>query len=95
MKDRSFGVVVPPGSNLTSVAEKWSQDIRDLWNEGQPGVQESNYVNYATGLESLPSIYGHEEWRLRKLVGLKARYDPENKFRYYNPIIRERGSSGQ
>ncbi|KAI0460033.1 hypothetical protein F5B21DRAFT_523915 [Xylaria acuta] len=87
----SFGVKVPPGadSNLTAIAEKWAEDVRDTWNKGQPDVLPSNYVNYATGFESLPSIYGYEHWRLQKLAKLKSLYDPLNKFRFYNPIIRQ------
>ncbi|KAJ2982867.1 hypothetical protein NUW58_g6354 [Xylaria curta] len=87
----SFGVEVPPGLNasLTAVATQWANDIRDLWNQGQPSVKPSNYVNYATGFESLPSIYGYEQWRVKKLVDLKHKYDPQNKFRFYNPIIRQ------
>ncbi|KAI1393510.1 uncharacterized protein F4822DRAFT_423980 [Hypoxylon trugodes] len=85
----SFQVEVPPGSNLTPVALQWAADLRTLWNDGQPDVQPSNYVNYATGLESLPSIYGYEEWRLQKLLDLKKNYDPQNRFRYYNPLISE------
>ncbi|KAK7931188.1 hypothetical protein PG985_001900 [Apiospora marii] len=86
----SFGVVVPPGSDsaLTAAARKWADDVRDLWNGGQPHVAPSNYVNYATGLEPLSSIYGYEEWRLQRLVDLKHTYDPQNRFRFYNPIIR-------
>lgn len=78
---------VPEGSNLTSVARKWADEIEALWNAGQPEVKPSNYVNYATGLEPLPSIYGYEEWRLRRLVSLKREYDPQNRFRFYNPIV--------
>lgn len=87
----SFEALVPPGSDpkLTSVARKWADDVRDLWNIGQPHVEPSNYVNYATGLEPLTSIYGYEEWRLEKLVDLKHKYDPQNRFRFYNPIIRD------
>lgn len=74
---------------MRHVARKWADDVRDLWNIGQPGVEPSNYVNYATGLETLTSIYGYEEWRLERLVGLKHKYDPQNRFRFYNPIIRD------
>lgn len=44
------------------------------------------YVNYAGGEESKPEVYGYGA-RLRKLTELKKKWDPENKFRYYNPIV--------
>lgn len=77
----------PEYANLTGVANQWAADIRDVWNNGQPGVPEVNYVNYANGSESLQSIYGYEPWRLERLTALKAAYDPQNKFRFYNPIV--------
>lgn len=45
------------------------------------------YVNYTHGDESLEALYGYDAWRLRKLRKLKAEYDPENRFRYYIPIV--------
>jgi FAD/FMN-containing dehydrogenase len=44
------------------------------------------YINYANGRKSLREVYG-EEWRLKKLRQLKRRYDPENQFRFYAPIL--------
>ncbi|KAK3934355.1 hypothetical protein QBC46DRAFT_368250 [Diplogelasinospora grovesii] len=83
-----INILVPPEySNLTSVANQWAAEIRDIWNAGQPGVRPYNYVNYANGSEPVPSMYGYEEWRLERLVGLKAAYDPLNRFRFYNPIV--------
>jgi hypothetical protein len=55
-------------------------------------VKPHAYVNYANGFESLPDIYGHEPWRLRRLRALKAAYDPNNKFKYYNPIVGGNGA---
>ncbi|KAI0467422.1 hypothetical protein F4859DRAFT_525339 [Xylaria cf. heliscus] len=81
-------VLVPPEyANLTGVANQWAADIRDVWNAGQPGVLAVNYVNYANGSEPLTSIYGYEDWRLERLIALKAAYDPLNRFRFYNPIV--------
>ena len=74
---------------MTSYARQWATDTRDLWNAGQPERLPTTYINYAAGDEPLESIYGYEPWRLEKLRSLKAQYDPDNKFRYYNPIIRD------
>ncbi|KAI1771734.1 hypothetical protein F4818DRAFT_202391 [Hypoxylon cercidicola] len=74
---------------LLEPAQKWAKDVWDLWNLGQPGRKPATYLNYAVGVEyqTLESIYGYEPWRLERLRGLKAKYDPHNRFRFYNPII--------
>lgn len=60
--------------------------MRAIWQLGQPGRRETAYVNYAFGDEPMEQIYGYEAWRLEKLRTAKAKYDPSNKFGYYNPI---------
>jgi hypothetical protein len=49
------------------------------------------YVSYGnstlTMKDSLESLYGYEPWRLEKLRNLKQKYDPENMFRWYQPIV--------
>jgi hypothetical protein len=55
------------------------------------GVDKSNkkrhcYVNYANGGEKQPELYGYD-WRLDKLTNLKKKWDPENRFGFYNPIV--------
>ena len=59
-----------------------------MWNAGQPTRKPAIYVNYATGnhYETNEAIYG-EPWRLKKLRTAKAKYDPNNRFRFYNPIV--------
>ncbi|PYH87796.1 FAD-binding domain-containing protein [Aspergillus ellipticus CBS 707.79] len=84
-----FDAQLDTGSNLTHVAAQWAKEVVDLWNAGQPTRQPSTYVNYANGFESLESTYGYEPWRLERLRGLKAKYDPQNRFRFYEPIIAE------
>ncbi|KAI9154971.1 FAD-linked oxidoreductase virI [Paramyrothecium foliicola] len=74
---------------LQDEIKQWGADIRNLWNAGQPKRQPTTYLNYATGDESLESLYGYEPWRLQRLRKLKAKYDPNNRFRYYNPIVRD------
>lgn len=68
-------------------AQQLATEIRDLWYTSQPGRQPTTYVNYAQGGESLESIYGYESWRLKRLLKLKAKYDPNNRFRFYVPLI--------
>lgn len=81
---------VPDGADhLVEPAAKWAKDVWDLWVAGQPTRRPATYLNYAVGVEyqTLESIYGYEPWRLERLRGLKAKYDPNNCFRFYNPIV--------
>ncbi|KAI1490987.1 hypothetical protein F5X96DRAFT_509465 [Biscogniauxia mediterranea] len=82
-----FDAVAEPGSGLEDFARQWGRETIDLWNAGQPQRQPTAYVNYAGGYESLEAMYGYEPWRLERLRSLKAKYDPQNRFAYYNPII--------
>ncbi|KAH8199349.1 hypothetical protein TruAng_006481 [Truncatella angustata] len=82
-----FDTTIAEGSNLTEPTKKWAAEVRDLWNAGQPGRKPSTYVNYGLGDESLESTYGYEAWRLEKLRSLKSQYDPDNRFRFYMPIV--------
>ncbi|KAK5994064.1 FAD-linked oxidoreductase virI [Cladobotryum mycophilum] len=82
-------LIIPPNNaTLEKEAWDWAFEVRDQWNEGQPGRTVNAYVNYANGFEPLEQMYGHEQWRLDRLRSLKAKYDPQNRFRYYNPIVR-------
>lgn len=81
-------IIVPPGNkSIEREAWEWASEVRDQWNQGQPGRPVNTYVNYANGYEPVETIYGHEAWRLERLRGLKKNYDPENRFRFYNPIV--------
>ncbi|KAK3356007.1 hypothetical protein B0H65DRAFT_65379 [Neurospora tetraspora] len=82
-----IAVTYDPNPSLDEAAIAWAKETRDLWNAGAPDLLPSTYVNYAHGDESTESMYGYEPWRLEKLRGLKAQYDPDNLFSYYNPII--------
>ncbi|KAL8648135.1 MAG: hypothetical protein Q9210_005165 [Variospora velana] len=90
-----FQLIVPPGynSSMVDAAWEWAGEVRAQWNDGQPGRPVNAYVNYANGFEPVEQMYGHEGWRLERLRGLKARYDPGNRFRYYNPIVRGNATS--
>lgn len=81
-----FDATPPPQSGLEGFCKEWAEQTRELWSEGQPGRDLTTYVNYASGDESRESIYGHEPWRLERLRRLKQKYDPRNKFRFYNPL---------
>ncbi|KAK4223289.1 hypothetical protein QBC38DRAFT_548593 [Podospora fimiseda] len=81
-----FDAVVP-SPEYEPEARAWAAEVRDQWMAGQPGRKLDAYVNYASGLETAPDWYGHESWRIDRLKSLKAKYDPYNRFRYYNPII--------
>ncbi|KAH8716742.1 hypothetical protein GQ44DRAFT_688767 [Phaeosphaeriaceae sp. PMI808] len=84
-----FATLVPEGSDLLDAANQWAKESTDIWNAGQPTRTPKLYVNYALGhnYETLESIYGYEPWRLEKLRSLKAAYDPQNRFRFYVPIV--------
>ncbi|KAI1734122.1 hypothetical protein F4680DRAFT_454307 [Xylaria scruposa] len=84
-----FATAAPNGSNLLEAANAWAKEATDIWNAGQPNRQPRTYVNYAMGhdYETLDSIYGYEPWRLERLRSLKDTYDPENRFRFYVPIV--------
>lgn len=87
-----FNAIVPDSNDRDrerKAAQDWAAEVRDQWNAGQPERPVNAYVNYATGFETLQERYGHESWRVEKLRDLKAKYDPDNRFRYYNPIIVE------
>ncbi|KAI1433774.1 FAD-binding domain-containing protein [Xylaria sp. CBS 124048] len=90
-RDRSLlnfiTVTYSPNSTLDAFARKWARQTRDIWNAAQPDLLPSTYVNYAHGDESEESMYGYEPWRLQKLRSLKALYDPNGRFSYYNPIL--------
>ncbi|CAN8106525.1 unnamed protein product [Discula destructiva] len=87
-----FFADLPAGTESTTLldsTETWAKEAWDIWNGGQPDRLPHTYVNYAEGhdYETLESIYGYESWRLDRLRSLKAAYDPENRFRFYNPIV--------
>ncbi|KAL1863002.1 FAD-linked oxidoreductase alt4 [Diaporthe australafricana] len=49
------------------------------------------YVNYGNTTSTMPdppdALYGYEPWRLETLRALKKLYDPENVFRWYQPLV--------
>lgn len=86
---RSMAPVYPPSKASDIIAADFSNKLRAIWHAGdKPGRELTAYLNYANGDESTEAIYGYESWRLERLWGLKNKYDPQNRFRFYNPIIR-------
>ncbi|KAK7954818.1 hypothetical protein PG988_015512 [Apiospora saccharicola] len=84
----AFSTFYIPSPGLQAPAQKLADQIRDIWFTSQPGHKPSVYANYATGVEPLGAMYGYEPWRMQRLLGLKAKYDPHNRFRFYNPLIK-------
>ncbi|KAL8669581.1 MAG: hypothetical protein Q9168_005836 [Polycauliona sp. 1 TL-2023] len=83
----SLSPVYPPSALNDAIATEYGNKARAIWHAGDtPGRLASAYTNYANGDEPLEALYGYESWRLDRLRGLKQQYDPENKFRFYNPI---------
>ncbi|KAH7016276.1 uncharacterized protein B0I36DRAFT_377853 [Microdochium trichocladiopsis] len=74
--------------SVVATSRIWTDRVRQLWLDGQPHRPATAYVNYANGFETLEQMYGSERWRRERLNRLKRQYDPHNRFRYYNPIIR-------
>ncbi|KAK8134242.1 FAD-linked oxidoreductase chyH [Apiospora sp. TS-2023a] len=77
-----------PDPAVDGVAQEYGTRLRKHLLEGSEDPEHLRaYVNYAHGDESLQEMYGWEEWRLEKLRRLKAQWDPENRMRYYAPIV--------
>jgi len=74
-----------PGTGSEGEAAKYGKGVRKALLEGSGGPLYA-YVNYARGDESLQAVYGYEDWRVKKLKGLKKDWDPEGKFDYYIPV---------
>lgn len=51
------------------------------------------YVNYGNTTSTMrdppEALYGYEQWRLEKLRRMKHIYDPDNVFRWYQPLVEE------
>lgn len=65
----------------------WKQRFIDTSGYGR--LQQ--YVSYGNGTatmkDSIEALYGYERWRLERLLNLKQKYDPDNVFRWYQPLI--------
>ncbi|OBR06216.1 6-hydroxy-d-nicotine oxidase [Colletotrichum higginsianum IMI 349063] len=69
--------------------DRWKREF--ITTSGYGRLQQ--YVNYGNTTSSMrdppEALYGYEPWRLEKLRALKRQYDPENVFRWYQPLIEE------
>ncbi|KAJ5233168.1 hypothetical protein N7468_006124 [Penicillium chermesinum] len=76
-----------PAGDLAEEAAQLGNQLRDtLW--AATGRKDFRaYINYAYGNETFEQIYGAEKWRQDRLHFLKKKYDPENKFGFYAPIV--------
>ncbi|KAL8988152.1 MAG: hypothetical protein Q9177_002732 [Variospora cf. flavescens] len=84
----SFAPVYSPSQTSDTIATDFANRARAMWHAGDaPGRNATAYLNYANGDEGVEAIYGYESWRLERLRGLKGKYDPSNRFRFYNPIV--------
>ncbi|EQB53082.1 hypothetical protein CGLO_07231 [Colletotrichum gloeosporioides Cg-14] len=67
--------------------DKWKKEF--IATSGYGRLQQ--YVNYgnttSTMKDPAEALYGYEPWRLEKLRALKKIYDPDNVFRWYQPLV--------
>lgn len=67
--------------------DKWKTEF--ISKSGYGRLQQ--YVNYGNTTSTMKdppeALYGYEPWRLEKLRFLKRQYDPDNVFRWYQPLI--------
>lgn len=94
-EEREYPILASPvlwwsgeDEKTTKDAYAYQREIRDALYSGVDGSEKKRhcYVNYANGEEPKPEMYGYDA-RIAKLTSLKRKWDPENKFRYYNPIV--------
>ncbi|KAI1119047.1 hypothetical protein F5Y14DRAFT_460392 [Nemania sp. NC0429] len=83
-----FSTAVPDGLDLLDAALDWAEVTWNIWAAGHRPKEAKIYVNYAQGhdYEYNGAIYGYEAPRFKRLREAKAKYDPDNRFRYYVPI---------
>jgi len=72
-------------ATLDSLADSYGKRIRSTMIAGT-GLKLGAYVNYAYGDESNEAVYGYEPWRLQRLRALKKKYDPSNRFHFFEPV---------
>jgi hypothetical protein len=75
----------PGNVELERLGSMYGKEMRQMIVESS-GEQVTTYINYAHGSESQQELYGHEDWRLRKLRRLKKEWDPEGRFGWYNGV---------
>ncbi|OLN92085.1 6-hydroxy-D-nicotine oxidase 2 [Colletotrichum chlorophyti] len=67
--------------------DRWKKEF--IATSGYGRLQQ--YVNYGNTTSTMrdppEALYGYETWRLERLRALKRKYDPENIFRWYQPLM--------
>ncbi|XDG06196.1 hypothetical protein ABKA04_005811 [Annulohypoxylon sp. FPYF3050] len=80
-------IIYPPeGEDLEKQAAQLGEDLRQILHKATGRENMHTYVNYAFGTETKEQMYGFEDWRQKKLLDLKNKYDPNRKFSFYAPI---------
>lgn len=81
-------IVFAPGNDkeLAGKAVALGEALRATLHEASGRTTMHTYVNYAYSDKS-EEMYGAEAWRQEKLARLKAKYDPQGRFNFYNPVV--------
>ncbi|KAL8664627.1 MAG: hypothetical protein Q9202_002897 [Teloschistes flavicans] len=85
----SFDPIYPRSTVSDAIALDVATKFRaTLHASDTPGRNFTAYLNYANGDEPIEALYGYESWRLDRVRRLKKKYDPSNKFKFFNPFQR-------
>ncbi|KAI5460754.1 hypothetical protein BGZ63DRAFT_387709 [Mariannaea sp. PMI_226] len=77
----------PDGFELDGKAAELGSKLRRIFYEGSGKKEMNVYINYAFGDEKPSNWYGSERWRQERLQTLKRKYDPQNKFGFFGPVV--------
>lgn len=65
---------------------RWKETFIEISGYGRLH-QYVNYGNTTSKSDPVEALYGYEPWRLQKLRDLKAQYDPDDFFSWYQPFM--------
>ena len=74
-------------ASVSDDAIRAAKEIRKALVDGTEDKKLRAYLNYGFGDETVPQVYGYEEWRQIKLKVLKKIYDPKGRFSFYGPFL--------
>lgn len=69
------------------MAGQAGEKVRSLLYNGTGESDLNVYVGYANGDETVQQLFGSDHAKIQKLVDLKQHYDPEERFRFYAPLV--------